>query len=349
MKVIKREFNKYFSNKLIWYNFILSLMIVSYHAFNVGVYDLGYNFGNLGKILYNIEVYISAIQTVAVPTFFIISGFLFFYTFSLDKLLYKYKKRFYSLLIPYIIWNTISFIYYMIITNIPFIQSKMSMGVIELNMENIFEGIIMGKYNALWFIRVLMCLVLIAPFIYYFTRNKKRGLALIVLLISIHFKYYTDEFSLLYCSAFYIFGSYISIHYKEYVIQKHEIKVCILSSIIFFIISLLLMNTEYLNNIPLRQLLLLIYCTTFWIAGDLIDFPMDIPWYVRISFFIYCTHGPILEGIEKIFLIVFGKTFIGALLDYLFAPIITVIIIIILAWILKSYFTNAWNICTGRR
>ena len=43
---------------------------------------------------------------IAVPIFFMISGYLFFLTYklSIEKYFYKVKSRFLSLMIPYLIW-----------------------------------------------------------------------------------------------------------------------------------------------------------------------------------------------------------------------------------------------------
>jgi surface polysaccharide O-acyltransferase-like enzyme len=50
---------------------------------------------------------------LAVPTFFIISGFLFFINvtdFTWEQYKYKIKRRFRSLVIPYFLWNLIAII-----------------------------------------------------------------------------------------------------------------------------------------------------------------------------------------------------------------------------------------------
>lgn len=58
---------------------------------------------------YNIEYFISEIiACVAVPLFFLISGFLFFYRlrgFNHAVYLSKLRKRFWSLFVPYLFWS----------------------------------------------------------------------------------------------------------------------------------------------------------------------------------------------------------------------------------------------------
>lgn len=108
----------------------------------------------------------------AVPMFFFISGFLFF--LKKDTYISKWKKRFHSLVIPYIIWCTIGFL-------IPFFfQQIMGLGHLfkggEGHLKPIaeFEGWDYLKMfwniragapilSTLWFLRNLILLVALAP------------------------------------------------------------------------------------------------------------------------------------------------------------------------------------------
>ena len=60
-------------------------------------------------------------------------------------------------------------------------------------------------------------------------------------------------------------------------------------------------------------------------------------------------HSMILESIEKFFLVLIGRTLIGAIVDFIFAPILTVIIIIVVAWISQRIVPRAWGISMGGR
>ena len=64
------------------------------------------NVVNLNSVVQNFIG--QGIVRVAVPIFFLISGYLFFYNFvpSMEKWKYKFKSRFHSLFIPYVIWCT---------------------------------------------------------------------------------------------------------------------------------------------------------------------------------------------------------------------------------------------------
>ena len=59
-----------------------------------------------------INLFSYVIPCIAVPIFFIVSGYLFFKEGTFNEKLYltKIKKRFWSLLIPYVLWNTLGIV-----------------------------------------------------------------------------------------------------------------------------------------------------------------------------------------------------------------------------------------------
>ena len=93
-------------------NFSLSLLIVFHHAFTVNIDYNGsfspksYGFTiSLQRMLYNFS-------ECAVPMFYFLSAYLFYRSFDGSLKQYKEKiyRRFYSLLVPYVIFCTFGFI-----------------------------------------------------------------------------------------------------------------------------------------------------------------------------------------------------------------------------------------------
>lgn len=58
----------------------------------------------------------NVIGRFSVPMFFLISGYLFFRSGVLDKRVYisKLRSRLHTLLLPYLLWNLIAFLYFVI-------------------------------------------------------------------------------------------------------------------------------------------------------------------------------------------------------------------------------------------
>ena len=95
----------YFTSKKIKCTFVLAILVMMYHNSSVANYEIT---SSLGKIASYISEFFLAFAQVAVPLFFIISGALFFRNYDYGKTLTKYKDRLKSLVIPYLLWNTIN-------------------------------------------------------------------------------------------------------------------------------------------------------------------------------------------------------------------------------------------------
>ena len=159
------------------------------------------------------------IARVAVPLFFVISGYLFFYNTDLNLKSYKTKliKRFHSLLIPYILWNIFVGIFqYISQKYLNEITSGGKSFILDYKWYEwikIFWNFTDGTpiCNQFWFIRDLMVIVIISPLIYFFIKKTKiYGLLLIFIL------YLTNslpKFSFYSVEPYYFFlGAYFSIN-----------------------------------------------------------------------------------------------------------------------------------------
>ena len=112
------------------------------------------------------------ITEICVPLFFVISGFLFFLNVpdkpNVNYFATKYKKRFTSLLIPYIIANCVAFAVYFAASKY---APQMLSGFMGDNWKNPLWVFWTGPINlSLWFIRELIVVVIISPIIYLIVR-----------------------------------------------------------------------------------------------------------------------------------------------------------------------------------
>lgn len=100
----------------------LAIMVVFLHSFGLpsDVDIAGIDYTSLtGLDFYNLIRVICSrlLSNCAVPAFFIISGYYFFYDINSlgnnhkSYFIGKWRKRLYSLLIPYLVWNTIYILY----------------------------------------------------------------------------------------------------------------------------------------------------------------------------------------------------------------------------------------------
>ena len=158
--------DKYISNKIKNISFVLTILVVFLHAYNLSENASIYS---INSFIQNFISY--GICTIAVPMFFMISGYLFFYNINptLNEWIKKYKKRFKSLVIPFVVW-CISWMLILYIVQLTSLGQLFfsNMIVNDFSIKQLFDYTF--KYPIpfqLWYISDLIKLVIISPIIYY--------------------------------------------------------------------------------------------------------------------------------------------------------------------------------------
>ena len=203
------------SKKIANTNLILTIMIVLLHS------DC-FTYLSNGEKYYDVTKYISSfIQkfcSIAVPTFFVLSSYLFFINYDNSKYFVKLKSRIKSLVVPYLCWSTIFLIFFVIISNLPWFS--MFNGVftpIEYSVSFFIKNILMSTYDGvLWFVRDLFIFVLLAPIIYF--ANIKFGIFnyfIIILVVALNIIFKTNYYSVFYWIPLYVLSSYVTINHKN--------------------------------------------------------------------------------------------------------------------------------------
>ena len=110
---------------------------------------------------------------VAIPMFFAISGYLFFYGTEQNgknAIYRKIYKRVYTLLVPYVLWNIWFALIYLLLHNIPNVSNFINSDIIgTIIQQDVFKNLKMMFWDPcafhLWFIRNLFIAVLCTPFL----------------------------------------------------------------------------------------------------------------------------------------------------------------------------------------
>ncbi len=175
------------SKKIKVLTFLCAILVVPIHTYNVEQYSISFKGTGMEKFIYIIENFISdGVARTAVPLFFILSSFLFFYkiTPSIEWFIKKYKKRFKSLLIPYLIWNIVGYMIFLIPFFIKQLRPFMSGYIQQPTVIDFIQGVFLYKYNyAFWFMFNLIILVIISPAIYTVLKNKQRGQIITIIIL----------------------------------------------------------------------------------------------------------------------------------------------------------------------
>lgn len=355
--------NKYLSDKLKAISFILMIMVVIIHSYNLEI-----NFSSHSGIIkrgYNSfiqDIISKGLTRVAVPLFFLISGYLFFLTIkngTINDFLSKYKKRCKTLVLPYLLWSIFGVLIYLILQSIPFSKPFFTKELIYQYSTNqlLYRIFIDPIPYQLWFMRDLIVLIILSPILYFFVKQFKFyiiSLFFITWIISFDYVVFSSE-SLL----FFAFGALLSI--ENINIQKEQLNnkylIFIITWITLIIVKTILVYNEFKND----WLILIIYKSSIlfgiisvWLFYDIRFRKRDISqtkFYLlfQYTFFLYAFHEPMLTILKKAFYFILGQSELSSFLIYILAPFITIIVCILTGYFLKQRLPKFYLLLTGGR
>ena len=368
--------------------FPLAIMVIFNHMNPkvINLFDADFSLIS-GHGIYNVTgVLLSHVMThIAVPTFYLISGFLFFINFQ--KWSWKgYKKKLSSriktLLVPYLLWNAIPFLLAVLaMLAAVAIKGKPIEGVetfiVEKNWHIFYdcnewgttrinwlgENLRMtGPYDLpLWFLRDLIVVTIMTPIIYY--AIKKLNLFIISILFVAYISRIWTLLPGFHITAFFYFstGAYFALN-KINVIQfvdKYKllfIPICII---------LLVATTIYdgANTVIGQNIYPLFVCTgvftVFYVTSRCIIKHNIKPNKLLVSscFFIYAIHGvgfPLIGsplGLTRRVLhyIIPGNTGIEEGFCYIISPIVTAFLCILLLMFARRLFPKLTLYFSGNK
>ncbi len=307
-----------------------------------------------------IQIFFSQIVArIAVPLFFIISGYLLFFKYKLDyKFYYKViKRKIKSLLVPFLIWNLAVFCFFFIIQKIPLAAKYSSGNLMDLSNLSFLKTLelvfLRPIANQFWFIRDLMLLVVISPFIKVLLNRTGIFLLLISFLLMIYFadtsiiQYFKFE-----SFSFFVFGAYLS---KKDVLKlsvKVNLLVCL--SIFYLIVSLIETNiyfqtASYIYWLHYVNILLGVW--VFWNSFLILNKRLSQKLYSleKYAFIIYALHVPLNLIIYRIIISFLSFNFLSLLTTYIITITLSIFISLVLGYFLNKLCPNFYSVITGDR
>lgn len=336
--------------------FILSIFIVFLHAYTtVQMYPLMQD-----HTVYHYIGYVLSMQCgeIAVPSFFLISGFLFFCGYKQTFSCYKNKmeKRFYSLLIPYLFWNALTLLLYYGAECIPAIRELFNDGkkLVHdfgfLDFLNAFWARQNGGpvLDQLWFVRNLILLSVGAPIVYLFVRYTRLvGVIALGLFWMLSPGMAYPQSSMFYFSL----GAWFSINKLSLTgIMDKIAKPLFLIYPLIMISDLLLEGTPisfYLHRIQTFTGVFFVIALISWLLhkGKI----RDIVFLSSSSFFLYVAHDPMLRFMRKFSLkLIDQHNELQVIVAYFGAIALDIAIVYAAYWLLQKYAPGVLKITTGR-
>lgn len=331
--------SNYLSEKIKVLSFLLTVLIAILHA----------NMANLctGSVSFLQEVMTAEITRIAVPLFYLISGFLFFINYQNTWGDYRRKlsARTRSLLIPYILFLLCGSLAMFVLGRVYTIEE---FGRILKN------GILYSPpiFYPLWFLRDLYVMVLFAPIVYWVV--KRVPILLIVPIVVWLLGKNPFAFPMTEAMLFFSVGAFLStkVTWLEQTEHRGAWGCIILWLLLCF------MNRyvcEFVISLPYAThcVILLLGIYAVWILYDKLypkfnDCVKSAKIY-KFSFFIYLLHEPILTIFKKTSLCVFGNSSWSIGIIYVFAPILTILVVYGVGLILNTYFPKVLALITGGR
>lgn len=322
------------SNKIKYLSYIMAIFIVMIHVYNVDTYGLTGAFASF-------EHFISTLASFAVPTFFAISGYLFFRNYEPKDTLKKWRRRVFGLVIPYLAWNLIGYCYQVLPSYIPALSKYINYPV-TFSIKSFFLTLLLG-YGVNWFLRCLILFAILSPLFYFLLKNRYIGI--LVLIASFVLGIKTNYF---FYAMFYFYGAYWAMHGKEFVERRYSLASKLVSICLLVGFSIVIALAAFRIPKLMKNAVWLLGLNLVWIAGDILALSKEVPACLGISFFLYVAHDYVLEVLEKGIYILFGKTIYGAAIDYFAAPIIAVALLTAISFLLRrSKFL--WRVLAGSR
>ena len=314
------------------------------------------------------------------PTFFLISGYLFFYKgiFSISFYFRKLKKRVSSILVPFLLWN----ILYMVIWALGDLRIARNddaeiLGIVPFVTgltSNIFRDVyqwVMGmfvNFNGasapvnipFWYLRDLICMFVLSPIVFWFSKyTRLYGLILLGIAWILLGKYATFPFGILVFNMrpavlFFIMGAVLSVNKKNMVEELTKTSPWIYALYgIVALFDLLTVNMEC-NSYIHRLTILIGIIVVFKIGLMVVVYRKgtESPLFKKVkvtNFFIYASHWLILYLLA----LPLGKLAAGAsdvfmILLYILQIVLCCIICIWGGLLLNRYFPKTMKVFNGR-
>ena len=323
------------------------------------------------------------LPSIAVPLFFLISGFLFFYKTEFDQTSYKRKlhTRARTLLVPFVLWNIIALLTKAvrmipalspIFPNAYKTEVHFSLGHILNTFYDGRSGILITPVEDLmtevnnnpfptnvpmWYVRDLIIMVLLAPVIYWMIKKAGAWFVVAMGIVWYFMKpifFPTGAYPVLLSTALFFFswGAYFSINRQNFVEILRKFKFAPLVYLPIAVADMLTKKTGYTLYIHQLGILVGIVSAVVIVSYLLEQEKIKVnSTLANASFFVFALHTLVMYDIGKVIFTALHlpDTTSAMLMLYFAVPTITILLCLGLYLLLKKYIPSVCNLLTGGR
>lgn len=362
--------------------FPLAVMVVFIHSFGnlkeIDITDLQ-TIPITGDDIYNyLRICMSLVlPNIAVPTFFIISGYLFFVNLSQwnwRNYITKMRKRSATIVLPYFIWNIIALLCSLTIFIIGNIIHHRGFAILEFFekyrwwnifydshiMHNTYPNWLMQQIGMtapintpLWFLRDLFVVMLLAPLLYLLIKQTKGYILIFFVFCFISDIWFNVSGLSIMSVLFFSVGATMAIYRKDIIltVQRARMLSYIISPLLIIIMVYMGARNTILGNWINPFYILAGVVALFNIAADISSkgFVID-KRLTSCTMFIFVAHNfLILPYCKKFIKNVLPDNTICDMIGYISSPILCISICVILYQVMKKYIPNITAVIVGQR
>ena len=341
------------SGTITWLRFPLIFLIIMLHCYSVQRLEGSHE--TYFKVIYP---FYNWLGETGVPVYFFISGYLFF--LSKKSYVQKLKTRIHTLLIPYIIWNTLLLALYVVALIIGYPQDVNGRSLTDYNIIDYLRlfwdrgsfdnGNFVPLLCPLWYIRNLLIMSVLSPLLYYIIRYAREAFLLIIAvwwMMSYHNAFIPQTV------LFFGLGAYFSIldmNPLEIIYRKKRL---VLSLFVIFAIGDILSHV-YIGtpvNLQIHRISLLFNIPALLLLGLwCVRHDYTSKWLPNAAFIVFCVHYPIVVVLRKLCLAHFSDASdIIHIMLYIACVVISTLLSLSIYQVLNRYFPKVKSILSGNR
>lgn len=351
----------YFWKKKTIVSFVLTVFVLWIHISSFGQYLLTADqesYSALGTFVRYLSVFFTdTFVRMAVPLFFILSGAATFRNYDNKKYVSKLKSRAWSLLFPYLIWNTVGMLFAIVTSYTSVSQFFLAREKFVLTVPNVLKAIFFYECNGpFWFICTLIVFIVLSPVFDLLTKTKTTAIISFVVIIII------SQFEIPYFSTlihgtdsmvYYMAGCVLGRHFLKPFTDRSSKRFSVCALCVFVLCTVI----WFIRGIGMFELppsvsagFLTVYALSLWYAFDIINIEsIRLRPFMDDNMFIYALHVNLSAVIVKLLYMLLPKQVLWSIPNFIITTVLTILIILLFAAFLRRFLKPVYLLLSGKK
>lgn len=336
-----------FRNKVCWFTFIFSVLVIWVHSYNSELF-LGRTPANI--LISQLEYALgNTVAQFAVPGFFMISSYLFYRNFSWETLWPKWNSRIKSILIPFILWNAIYYLGYLIASRLPVLSEIVGRGTVPYSLSGLTEAILHYTYNPVfWYLYQLILLILAAPIIYPLLKNRLTAIFALAIIAAALFENRSLPLINLDALFYYSAAACAALHGRKITESPWNLSKYLIGACLFCGCIVLHLLPLYTTRVFYTVIIRLLIPISLWLMVSETWLPAVHTW-MKDNFFLYAVHFALVRLINKTGAALLPHIPAVPLILYIAMPCFIIPVSFAASCFLKRFLPRLWLLLNGNR